>query len=91
MSDKDVPGQAAAEDRFYVKTFSGTKVTDKTKQEQVIKALTVLAESGGQAFSMARPKFSTPQGKGTSLSPIMGGCAGCSSCCLCEKCQLLCV
>lgn len=32
MSDKDKPGQENAEDRFFVKTVAGGKVTDSAKQ-----------------------------------------------------------
>jgi len=69
--DKDQPNQADAEDRFFVKTVSGGKVMEKAKQEQIVKALLVLAEGGGQTSSKARPKFGN-MGKGASVSPIMG-------------------
>nr|AGV05361.1 starch phosphorylase [Dunaliella salina] len=71
VSDKDKPGQENAEDRFFVKTPTGGKVTDIAKQEQLIKALLVLAEGGGQLPLMARPKFGTSAGKSASISPIM--------------------
>lgn len=41
-------------------------------QEQLIKALLVLAEGGGQLPLLARPKFGTSAGKSASISPIMG-------------------
>lgn len=69
----DPEASEIVEDRFYVKNITGAKVTDKAKQDQIVKALTTLAESGRQGFSMARPKFGN-KGKGSSVSPLMGEC-----------------
>eukprot|EP00983_Pelagomonas_calceolata_P032119 1008301-Pelagomonas_calceolata.AAC.18 len=71
VADKDQPSQVNAEDRFYIKTATGAKVTDRSKQEQVIRALQVLAEGGGQIPQKARPKFGN-KGKGSSVSPLLG-------------------
>lgn len=71
VADKDQPSQINAEDRFYIKTPAGAKVTDKSKQEQVVRALLVLAEGGGQIPQKARPKFGN-RGKGASVSPLLG-------------------
>jgi len=70
VADKDQPSQVNAEDRFYIKTATGAKVTDRSKQEQVIRALQVLAEGGGQIPQKARPKFGN-KGKGSSVSPLL--------------------